>query len=793
MTAPGVTVGVVSVAARLAAARDTVLSAAAVLPAARLLVLDVDGSWSPVADEVVLRPSDVGLPDGELHRRVAAVGIDPVADAAAADLAAHGAAPVHLAVRAGVVLLAPPAAVLDALRDHEVAVLPRTPARVPPDDGRWPDAADVVRAGALHPGLVAVRGRPAAFLAAWSSAWRRPGQPWLDVAATLADAAVVRSRVLVGAWDLDRQETLALDAAAGTDRLTLGGQVVAAVDLTDLDPERPWSLRPDVLREPRARLSDHRALAELVQRAAARRRATPAGEGAWDPERSSSGHRIDRVVRWIYLRSVSDATGAVPPDPYASDDRDALTAWLREPRAVGRLGRYLGALLETRPDLRAAFPSLPGEHLQHFLDWALEYGVHEDYDPDLLRTAVEAVQVPAGVAAEDRPRGVNLVGYLDGELGIGESARLMRSALEAAGVPTAPVAVDRHLVSPSRTTVPTERPTQLYDTTLVCVNADLTPSVAATVPHVLAAGRTVGMWYWELEAFPPGMGASADRLDEVWVATDFIHDAVEPHVDVPVRVVTPPLPQAYEDAPVLDRAELGLPPDRPFVLFSFDYLSAVERKNPDGLLAAFRRAFRRDEGPLLVLKSINAHHRPLDAERLRLLTSDEPDVILLEQHLAADVRDALVRSCDAYASLHRAEGLGLTMAEAMAWGKPVIATRYGGNLQFMDDGNSFLVGAGRVPVPDGVPPYPAGTPWADPDLDEAAHAIRLALDDHDLARTRGAAAAHAIRTLHSPQAAARRVALALDALHTPVEPAPEEVVAPAARARGRVARWMSRG
>src|SRR5690606_28479609 len=153
-------------------------------------------------------------------------------------------------------------------------------------------------------------------------------------------------------------------------------------------------------------------------------------------------------------------------------------------------------------------------------------------------------------------------------------------------------------------------------TTLLCVNADLSGAAAAALPPRRRGDRRIGYWYWEVEDFPPEQHGGFEHVDEVWVATSFVQAAIAPHSPVPVRTVTPPLPQRGAE-PTLTRSDLGLP-DRPLFLFSFDFLSTAERKNPWGLVDAFSQAFRPDEGPVLVLKSINAHLRPAEAERLRL-------------------------------------------------------------------------------------------------------------------------------------------------------------------------------
>jgi len=187
----------------------------------------------------------------------------------------------------------------------------------------------------------------------------------------------------------------------------------------------------------------------------------------------------------------------------------------------------------------------------------------------------------------------------------------------------------------------------------------------------------------------------------------------------------------------------------------------VERKNPWGLVDAFGAAFAPGEGPLLVIKSINARQRPDQAERLRLHVAGAPDILLLEDYLDADDRDALVGLCDCYVSLHRSEGLGLTMAEAMAFGKPVIATGYSGNLQFMTEANSFLVPWTPTSIPAGCEPYPPGGRWAEPDLDAAAGLMRTVFEDGDLAAARGRQGAEDLRVLHSAEVAGRQVSARL--------------------------------
>jgi glycosyltransferase involved in cell wall biosynthesis len=217
-----------------------------------------------------------------------------------------------------------------------------------------------------------------------------------------------------------------------------------------------------------------------------------------------------------------------------------------------------------------------------------------------------------------------------------------------------------------------------------------------------------------------------------------------------------------------------------------------ERKNPLAVIEAFSKAFTPSEGPVLVVKSINGDLRPLERDRVRLAAADRPDIVLIEDYLTKDERDALLSRADAYVSLHRAEGLGLTIAEAMIMGKPVIATAYSGNLDFMTEENSFLVPYEMTVVPPGCDPYAPGTPWADPDVDVAARLMRQVVDEPDLAAGKATVAKADIGRTHGLAGAAAFVERRFEALaalpprehlpladEPPVEPPEEPPVEPA--------------
>jgi len=271
-------------------------------------------------------------------------------------------------------------------------------------------------------------------------------------------------------------------------------------------------------------------------------------------------------------------------------------------------------------------------------------------------------------------------------------------------------------------------------------------------PGFFSGRYTVGYWAWELEEFPAAWSPVFDVVDEVWMNSEHAATGVRSRTGKPVEVF--PVPVGAPAPAAVERSALGMPEGFVF-LFAFDYFSIFERKNPVGLVRAFRRAFRPGEGPVLVVKSINGEERRAKREWLRYEAAGRSDIVLMEEYLPAGHKDALMASCDCYVSLHRAEGFGITMAEAMALGKPTIATGYSGNLEFMTHDNSYLVGWSEGKVPADCRPYREGAKWAEPDLDEAAALLRRVYESPREARRVGEQGRADITRLHGPAARAR--------------------------------------
>jgi glycosyltransferase involved in cell wall biosynthesis/SAM-dependent methyltransferase len=341
--------------------------------------------------------------------------------------------------------------------------------------------------------------------------------------------------------------------------------------------------------------------------------------------------------------------------------------------------------------------------------------------------------------------GVNAVGYLRG--GRGRPARLYVQALDAAGVPVRTTTVDVNLpdvvgLDGRRAQVKTLDFADLHvegelPFNLVCVNAPELPALYQTLGAEFFEDRyTIGVWAWEVDIVPPSWDRAFGLVDEIWVYSRYVQEIISnvspvPVVRIPLPIVAPPAGGEVDG--------LHLPEGFAF-LFLFDFYSTLARKNPLGLVEAFTRAFEPGEGPQLVLKSHNGDFKPERLARLREAAGDRTDIHIVDQFLSSSEMAALMRRADCYVSLHRAEGFGLTLGETMALGKPVIATGFSANLDFMTAENSYLVRHRETLVGPEGENYPAHGTWAEPDLDHAAQLMREVWCDQDEAQARGARA-----------------------------------------------------
>jgi glycosyltransferase involved in cell wall biosynthesis len=367
-------------------------------------------------------------------------------------------------------------------------------------------------------------------------------------------------------------------------------------------------------------------------------------------------------------------------------------------------------------------------------------------------------------AEDSAHEGVNVVGYLAAESGIGESARSMLRILKAGSVPVAPINFRVGNMSRMQEAIPgVDATSHLHGVNLFHINADQMFVAYESLGASLFEGRyNIGFWAWELAQFPDAWQAAFDLVDEVWVPSSFCQQAIAVKSPVPVLRV----PHSIEaPPPAPDRARFGLARDEVAFFAMCDVLSVPERKNPLGVAEAFRAAFPGSERVRLFLKIGNLEFQPDLKGRLAELARDDARIALLDGYLARPELWALMASIDCYVSLHRAEGFGLGMAEAMACGKPVIATPWSGNVDFTRADNALLVDYTLIALERDLGPYRKGELWAEPDIASAAQAMRQIAQSRELRERLGARGLRTVADELSPYALAPLVATRLRALH----------------------------
>ena len=339
-------------------------------------------------------------------------------------------------------------------------------------------------------------------------------------------------------------------------------------------------------------------------------------------------------------------------------------------------------------------------------------------------------------AQADKPFGLNIYGFAYGELGIGEDLRMAVECCEAAGIAYHVVNVDAgdarqaDLHLKGKVSDGTELPP--YNTNLFCLPAfDTVSRVFMQKGAAVFEGyRNIGWWPWELAVFPKAWKPYAFELvDEVWASSTFLEDMYKQATDKPVKLV--PLAVSVERMKPYPRKHYGLPEKKFLFLYIFDFNSSVARKNPMAAVQAFKQAFKPSDNTVgLVLKTMNT--KPNNPEWQAFLKECQTDkrIQLITETLDRPEVLGLINACDAYVSLHRAEGFGRTLAEAMLLGKPVVATNYSGNVDFMDEHITFPVNFSQVELlPNDYQWVDSNDEavWADADIEHAAMQMTSAI------------------------------------------------------------------
>jgi len=430
----------------------------------------------------------------------------------------------------------------------------------------------------------------------------------------------------------------------------------------------------------------------------------------------------EKLLGWFFLQGVPE----LGLEPLINND---WLTWLNETvdlgnkRPIPRIGLLFWHF---REDIQQAFDIEKPEGQQDLQIWTL----------NALESEPNCAWIKTLNQQNNNKIGVNLIGFAFGELGIGEDVRMAAMACEQTGIPytvinISPVNVIRQNDKYLEHHI-TEHINQLkYQINIFCLTGFDTAYVYLVKGKQLFENRyNIGWWPWELPVWPEQWHSAFDLIDEIWTATTYTQKMYQQATDKPVKLM--PLPVSVNRTIDISRDELGLPDDEFLFLYTFDFNSYLARKNPQAAVKAFIKAFPPSNTKVgLVLKTMNSDITNPKWIAFKRLCAKDKRITILEKTLDREKVLGLIKSCDAYLSLHRAEGFGRTLAEAMLFGKAVIATDFSGNTDFVKKQTGFPIKWRKKKVKVGEYPFiteKSHAYWAEPSIAHAAEQMKNVFD-----------------------------------------------------------------
>ena len=473
--------------------------------------------------------------------------------------------------------------------------------------------------------------------------------------------------------------------------------------------------------------------------------------------------RIDKPQSFdemVYLDLNPDVEAAIRRGQFET----GYAHWLKHGKAEGRLtslddiktpsgecpddwdeARYL----RMNPDVAASLRA--GVFTSGYAHWAA-HGEDEGRPGGLLNFRLAD---PAQLFRE-HPFGINYFGFHSMKNGLASAAHGYLDALKLVtpnvGVVDVPVwgreILDKAEFTPERGT---------YAINILHQNPNMVPYFLHHYSQRTLQDRyNIGIWVWELHAGYPDWLQASRLFHEVWVPSAYVADALKPVCAAPL-IRIPYVVGGLPEEPALSRAALGWPEDAFVFLYVFDVASTLERKNPFALIRAFRWAFRGRKDVVLALKYHHASDDVTGVHALENFCAGNSGIRTISTTMTEEQVYSLFQLSDCFVSPHRSEGFGLNVAQAMYYGKPVIATGYSGNMDFTSAENSFLIDYNLIPLDTDYEWYQKGYAWADPSVEHLAALMRQVLENGEESKRRAERGRRLVRESFSAAAVARQM------------------------------------
>ena len=656
---------------------------------------------------------------------------------------------------------------LDALEEVDIILTPH--ALAPFNDEKMPDDLTILNAGTYNLGFLALRNTPNTInLCKW---WQRKlfdgcfmdlpkgmhvDQKWMDLAPSYFDKVVVWKHPGYNAayWNLHERTVKKEDEQWLANGLPLVFFHFSGLPLEDIGVVSKHQTRHRIQKE------------SAVWLLFAEYREAVLNNGYHVFRKSCEYYfdylpgttlRIPQPARRLYKEILQKV--ANPFVPSRIHWQKTVEALSQGKGGASQLPRLAQAIWDRRKDLQKAFPDPEAKNNEEFLGWYAsaaqrEYGIGE-----ALRTGRADAQA-LQQAMRPKAIGLNLIGYFGNLIGTAEFSRLFVKQAYGSGVPFSlfPLVSEAHeKISPLECDefcqYYTEQP--IFGTNIFFVNAGEMESVQRYYPDLFKNRQNIAVWWWEFDDHFH-FSEAFQYVDEVFVLTDFVKRGIEKAAPAGKKVtkITYPFVKNWviSMSPSLVKKKHGIAEDEYLFFFNFDFLSSYERKNPEAIVRAFAQAFDSASKVKLLLKTVHYHGFSEQVNKLETLLETlqiREKVIFVNEALSRDEFMTLMNACDCYVSLHRSEGLGMGMLEAMYLGKPVIGTAFGGNMDFMTEENSFLVEYTTVPLKEDFGPYRKGWLWAEANVDQAAAIMKEVCLNPETGRCKGERARQDVRKQYS--------------------------------------------